>query len=523
MLFFMETGNKQTSPDQVMFWDRTLPTTEGWLAGYAALIVTYKLKVPLPENLAYISHQHKTYNELKWRVYSLRYKPEDTLGGQLEFAFKYEGIDLAILNALFEKIQPHELEQWVNNEPNGRYSRRAWFFYEWLTGKILGIEDIKTAVFVDAVDPKLQFTGPALPSKRHRVRNNLPGTRDFCPLVRRTNKLEMFQELNLAMLAHEKAGAIHPDVLSRAAAFLLLKDSRASFAIEGEHPKKGRAERWGKAIAQAGINPLSIQELLRLQKIIIEDSRFIPLGLRTEGGFIGVHERMSRIPLPDHISARWQDLSRLMEGLISTYKGLNKKGQIDPVILAAAIAFGFVFIHPFADGNGRMHRYLIHHVLAELEFTPRGIVFPVSAVILERLNEYRLVLESYSRPRLEFIDWRPTESGNVEILNETLDLYRYFDATKMAEFLYDCVRETIEQVLPEEISYLENYDKMKRAINELIDMPDNLLDLLIHFLQQNNGTFSKRAREKEFHMLTEQERSTIEGLYSEIFGAESKA
>ncbi|HIP51694.1 MAG TPA: hypothetical protein EYG94_06355 [Campylobacterales bacterium] len=29
------------------------------------------------------------------------------------------------------------------------------------------------------------------------------------------------------------------------------------------------------------------------------------------------------------------------------------------------IAFSFVYIHPLEDGNGRIHRYLIHHVLAE--------------------------------------------------------------------------------------------------------------------------------------------------------------
>ena len=58
-----------------------------------------------------------------------------------------------------------------------------------------------------------------------------------------------------------------------------------------------------------------------------------------------------------------------------------------------------MFIHPFTDGNGRIHCYLIHQVLAERGFAPKGIVFPVSAVILERIDEDRQVLEAYSRPR----------------------------------------------------------------------------------------------------------------------------
>lgn len=335
--------------------------------------------------------------------------------------------------------------------------------------------------------------------------------------MRRTEKLQNFLDLNLSETAYTKTGNIHPDVLSRAAAFLLLKDSRASFAIEGETPPHRRTERWGRAIAQAGHAPLSLEELLRLQEIVIEDKRFVKLGLREEGGFIGVHERSTQRPLPDHISARWQDLPILMKGMIDSYQKLNKKGVIDAPILAAVIAFGFVFIHPFVDGNGRIHRYLIHHVLADLDFTPKEIVFPVSTVILKRIDDCRRVLESYSRPRLEFIDWRPTENGNVEILNETIDLYRYFDATKMAEFLYECIQETIEKVLPEEINYLEMYDQMKKNINELFDMPDHLADLLIHFLEQNQGKLSKRAREKEFKALSTEECQQLEELYAKVF------
>lgn len=382
--------------------------------------------------------------------------------------------------------------------------------------KKLDLPDAETGNFVDALDSTQHFPGPSEISKRHRIRNNLPGVRDFCPLVRRTVKLEKFIDIHLNRLAHEKTGMIHPDVLARAAAFLLLKDSRASFEIEGEHPGKNRTERWGRAISQAGFYPLSLEELLRLQKIVIEDQRFVPMGLRKEGGFIGVHERLTGTPLPDHISAKWQDLPRLLDGMIAAYQRF-KGGGFDPVILAAMIAFGFVFIHPFADGNGRIQRYLIHHVLAEHGFTPKAVVFPISAVILERIDEYRRVLESYSRPRLEFIKWRPTASGNVEVLNETIDLYRYFDATYLAEFLYDCVRQTVEKTLPDEISYLEQYDQMKNAINDRFDMPDHTADLLIRFLQQNKGVLSQRAKEKEFKALTSKECQQLEKLYVQIF------
>lgn len=499
------------------FHGRALPEPEAMLVGYAALIEAYGLAVPLPERLALISRQHRRYDTDQWSVYTPRHAPEDTVAGHLAFALRYEGVDLAVMRSLFVQIGGGEIEAWVRREPIGRYARRAWFFYEWLIEKNLRLPDAKSGTYVDALDPINYYTGPAQPSRRHHVRNNLPGVRDFCPLVRRSDKIESFLGQDWCAEAKKETGKIHPDVLARAAAFLLLQDSRASFAIEGERPAKDRAERWGQAIGQAGLYPLTIEELLRLQSIVIADTRFVKMGLRSEGGFIGTHDRELGTPMPDHISARWQDLPQLLQGMIATDSRLREDGNFDPVIAAALIAFGFVFIHPFADGNGRIHRYLIHHVLAERGFAPKGIVFPVSAVILNRIDEYRRVLESYSHPRLRHIRWNATPEGNVEVLNDTIDLYRYFDATRQVEFLYDCVVQTIQHSLPEEIRFLERYDRMKSAINAQFDMPDHKADLLIRFLRQNNGKFSKRATEKEFKLLSAAERRELESLYAEIF------
>ncbi len=511
---------KQISRVVSEFHGRVVPETDAQLAGYAALIDAYSLSVPLPERLALISRQHRRYGTEIWEFYTPRHMPEDTVPGHLAFALRYEGVDLAVLHALFSSIGGHDIELWMQHEPVSRYSRRAWFFYEWLTGTKLKLSDATTGNFVDALDPKQYCVGPATPSRRHRVRDNLLGVRDFCPVVRRTAKLEGYLAQDWRAKAQKETRQIHADVLARAAAFLLLKDSQASFAIEGERPSKNRAERWGQAIGQAGLHPLTIEELLRLQRIVIADTRFVKLGLRQEGGFIGSHDRDFGTPLPDHISARWQDVDRLLNAMIATDTRLRTSGTVDPIVAAALIAFGFVFVHPFADGNGRIHRYLIHHVLTERGFAPQGIVFPVSAVILERIDEYRKVLEAYSRPRLALVKWKSTPNGNVEVLNETIDNYRYFDATRHAEFLYDCVVQTIEHSLPEEIRFLERYDRMKAAITERFDMPDHTMDLLIRFLRQNNGKFSKRAREKEFKALSSEECHDLETLYEEIFSEE---
>ena len=353
---------------------------------------------------------------------------------------------------------------------------------------------------------------------RYRVRNNLPGTPAFCPLVFRTEALEQFISLNLPDRARETVAAVPRDLLARTAAFLLLKDSRASYAIEGERPPQDRIQRWGRAIGEAGRQVLDRDELLRLQKIVMGDGRFIKLGFREDGGFVGEHDRETRMPLPDHIDARPEDLSSLIDGMIAFDRGHAQ--ALDAVIAAAVLAFGFVYAHPFEDGNGRIHRYLIHHVLAERGFNPPGVVFPVSAAILDRIDDYRQVLESYSRRLLPLIEWEPTPEFNVRVLNDTGDFYRYFDATPHAEFLYACVQKTIDEDLPAETRFLQRYDDFRRQVEAFLDMPERLIDLLFRFLSQNDGRLSQRARAQEFSALTDEEAQRVEAIYSQSFETE---
>ena len=205
-----------------------------------------------------------------------------------------------------------------------------------------------------------------------------------------------------------------------------------------------------------------------------------------------------------------------MAGMIEANNRMRDSG-IDPVLKAAATAFGFVYIHPFPDGNGRLHRCLIHHVLLERSFTPPGIVFPVSSVMLTRIDEYRQSLQSHSSPLMNYIEWRPTPQRNVEVLNDTADLYRFFDCTDNAEFLYGCVEQTIDHDLPQEIDYLRRHDKAMRRIMEYVEMPDRLAEDLVRVIRQNNGKVGEKRREGEFAKLTDQEVEGVELIVGETF------
>src|SRR3546814_6588362 len=122
------------------------------------------------------------------------------------------------------------------------------------------------------------------------------------PMVRRNYLLYQYIDLVLSKEIKDMIGRIHPDVMARTAAFLLLKDSKASYAIEGERPPQNRAQRWGRAIGQAGQRPITKAELIRLQQIVIDNPRFTKMGFRQQEGFIGEHDRHYGAPIPDHIS-----------------------------------------------------------------------------------------------------------------------------------------------------------------------------------------------------------------------------
>ncbi len=497
-----------------VFQEKRLPET-ATPAGYSALIDAYRINAPLPRTLSAIGAHHRILERDGWRIMTPRHAPNASLEGHLTFALKYEGLDLAILKRLFLAIGSTPIEAIVKDKPTGTYARRVWFLYEWLTSERLNLPDAQTGKYVPVLDPNIQWGTEGETATRYRLRNNLPGTPEFCPLVFKTERLKQFIADDLSQKARDVIADVPRDVLARTAAFLLLKDSKSSYAIEGESPPTDRIQRWGRAIGEAGKQLLDEDELLRLQRIVIGDARFIRLGFRVEGGFIGEHDRETRLPLPDHISARSEDLQSLLSGMIAFDRGSAQ--QMDAVIAAAILAFGFVYVHPFEDGNGRLHRYLIHHVLSERGYNPPTVVFPVSSAILDQIDQYRDTLETYSRRLLPHIRWKSTEKFNVEILNDTGDFYRFFDATPHAEFLYACVKRTIEHDLPFETSFLRRYDEFRRKIEGMVDMPERTIDLLFRFLNQNDGKLSNRAKEREFAALNIDEMAQVEAIYADTF------
>ena len=496
-------------------------TTE--LLGYARLIDDYKLKaLPLMEysriDSAVRGRDSRTKNKQVVLHFDPNYKHDDSLTEHLQFALKYEGVNLYVLNLLFKQPIEAELENWIRTSPASRYARRICFLYEWIMGQNLANEFSvpKRESYVNAADSKLQFVLPiGEKNTRYRVMNNLPGTPAFCPMVRKTKYLRAMIAKDLRAQVGATVAKYDPSLLKRAASFLYLKETQSSFEVEREKPSANKAQRFADMLKQVDPGmPLTEERFTDLQNAAL-DPRFREFTWRSQQNWIGKdHGYGKQI---DFVPARPEDLPQLMSGLIETVSKCSGAAlNYDPVILSAAVSFGFVFIHPFMDGNGRIHRYLIHDVLARTEFTPRGIILPVSAVILANLDEYTDVLEIFSRPRREITDYNPDVPTSPATGNDP-ECFRFFDATPQAEFLYHALQRTLDEDLPKEIEYLIGFDRAYDQLNQLMDWPRHTLELFIRVVQQNNGKLSSTKRKSHFDWMSEHEIIEAEQVVIQAF------
>ena len=119
-------------------------------------------------------------------------------------------------------------------------------------------------------------------------------------------------------------------------------------------------------------------------------------GLRQSPGFVGEEVRYPDVvhdiaPPPD-------DLADMLAGL-QTF--LDRARGQSPVMRSTVAAFGFVYIHPLADGNGRVHRFLVDDVLRRDGVVQDPMILPVSSLITSDAAErraYDRILDVVSRP-----------------------------------------------------------------------------------------------------------------------------
>jgi len=498
--------------------DSTLrPAGYGWLARkYAIKSLPHAMEAFVAEQGARRSiSTHNTQRE----IFPPVYWPGDADFDHLVFALRYEGLDLPTLRHLLPKLHAAEVVQFVMASPTGAYARRIWFLYEGLTGQKLDIPDISRGNYVDLADRELYYTSTAVRSPRHRVNMNLLGTLEFSPLIRRTAALTGWEEKRLEQRCREVLQSIPHEIYDRALQFLYTKETKSSYAIERETPDRKRSERFVNALREAGREDyLKKEKLISLQQGIV-DPRFANDGYRDsiqEQNYVGTTINL-REEQVHFIPPKPEDIGNAMEAFLTASRRILDSG-VHPVVAAATIAYPFVFLHPFSDGNGRIHRFLIHYVLSSLGFAPEGVIFPVSAAMLHHPKLYDASLEAFSSLAMPLIEFDLDGNGRLTVLNDTEDLYRYIDCTAMAEALFTFVEETIERELPAEVSFLKSYDVARREMREIVDFPNRHMDLFVRLCLQNNGHLSKAKRGmEEFARLTDDEIRKLETAIIDAF------
>jgi hypothetical protein len=447
-------------------------------------------------------------------TYKPSFRPADTLVGHLTFALKHEGVHLEFLARLFEVVPAIELEAWIASEPTGQYARRAGFFYEYLRpGGRLHVADTVAGNYVAALDEQRYMTATRpTNNSRWRVRDNLPGTPAYCPTVLRTDLVLKAERYDCAKHLRELEVEFGTDVLRRSAVWLTIKESRASFAIEHEEQHVDRVRRFASVLeSRCGRddNPLSVASLTQLQAEIL-GARATRFGIRASPIFVGEVDRYTEVV--HYIAPHWDDAPALLTGLAAF--AVRTVGQ--PSLLRAAVeSFGFVYIHPMADGNGRISRFLINDVLRRDEAIPDPFILPVSATINASVVErrgYDQILESFSKPLMgkyaqawRFGEIRTGDDGirydiEFDAYRDALHAWRYPDMTTHVEYLAAVVRTTIEQEMRKEAGYIRSLRLAREGIKQVLEGPDIDIDRIIRSIRDNGGKVSNKLR-KEFPAL----------------------
>lgn len=443
------------------------------------------------------AHEHRTYPRA--------YEPEPSLAGHLTFALKHEGVALEFLARLFEASDGAFISEWIAREPTSAYARRVGFFYEWLTGReVPAMARPPSGNYVDALDPSAYLVATT-PQKirRWRVNDNLPGTPAFCPTIERWDGLlqpEAIQEQLDGL--YRRFG---PETIERAVAWLSVKESRASFVIEHEGKEEDRIARFARCMAEhCGRldDPLSDEAIRRVQDAVLGEAHTgIARGLRASPVFVGHVSGLQNVV--DYLAPPHEALEGMVDGLRAA--AARTRGQ-NALLRAAAIAYGFVYIHPLSDGNGRLSRFLINDTLLRDGVIAPPLILPVSVVISANASSrhgYMQSLDLLSRPLMRrlgesigFGERRRYADGvesNLVVRNWRWPMatWRYPDLTLQSRYLLDVIARSVQVELLDEALYLQAYDRAQTALKELVEGTSEHYATIIRSIQQNQGVSGK--------------------------------
>jgi hypothetical protein len=452
-----------------------------------------------------------TLDDQRVETYLASARLDPSPAAHLNFMLKHEGVPLELLARVFDRIDPADLVSWIHDEPTGQYARRACFLFEWITGRLLPVgADVAGGNYVDALPKKEMVVAVAgVVNTRWRVRDNLPGTPHFCPVVRLTPAARKAAELDIASAFAEQEAEFGVELLRRSAVWLTLRESRSSFVIEGEQDQTKRIQRFAAVLETRtgqGTVPLNAESLAELQEAILGKTTTLPTyGLRQSPVYVGQTVRYENVV--HYVAPPWQVVAQMVDAL---REFLLRTAGASSVMRAAVASFGFVYIHPLSDGNGRMHRFLINDVLRRDGAVQAPFILPISALITDSPQErtgYDTALEAFSKPLMtRFADASSFSHEPVAQLDgvlsnfefseyaDAMPAWRFIDLTSHVEYMSGVLDRTIRKEMHSQAAFFRAHDRARLELKEVIEGPDAHLDTIIRSVRQNEGSLSNKLR-----------------------------
>jgi hypothetical protein len=410
------------------------------------------------------------------------------------FALKHEGVNLAILAEALPRRAPGALLDALGQSPNGIYIRKACFLWEAFSTQQLDQPAPVRGAVAPLFDPEHYITGLSVRNARWRIDFNGLGSLRYCATVERTPAIQKLLDADILRRAQEFMASLPRDMMDRAINWAYLHETSDSFAIEKEAPSEDKSRRFIQLLRQAhDRRALSEEYLVELQNSTVSNPLDQAALFRHQQNHL--HNGLRGAAGVSYVPPAPELLRELMEELMAFAN--EAAAQIDPLVVAAVTSFGFVFLHPFMDGNGRLSRFLIHQTLCRAGALDNGLLLPVSVAMKRQEQDYLLTLQEFSRPARErwSVTWLDGDRLAFDFLGQS-SIYRFWDATAPVEFTLRMAKHALEVELREEAEFLERYDRVIKAVNERFDIRGSDLSRLVMMCLDNRGVVSKHRRKQ---------------------------
>lgn len=418
----------------------------------------------------------------------------DDVLAHLLFALKHEGVNLQILSQALQKIPAPAMVDAIKAAPSGVYVRSACFLWEAFNVQALPDLPAITGPTVDLFDAGKYITGPGIRNAKWRVNFNGLGSLQYCATVERTPLIEALLASNILASAEAFVSQLGPAATDRAMSWAYLHETQSSFAIERETPSANKAEAFVDLLRQAHqVRGLDEAYLVELQNATLTNPLDRAVEYRNQQNWLRGPLRgapgITYVPPPPAM------VPALMEGLLAFANAAP--GKVDALVCAAITSFGFVFIHPFMDGNGRLSRFLFHQALCQSGRLRHGLLLPVSVAMKRNEEAYLKALKSFSAPARKRWDvrWIGDDDYDMRFLSDD-SLYRFWNATACVEFGLEMARQALDTDLKDETEFLARFDAIVKAINDRFDVRGSELTTLVLSCLQNKGKVSANRRKK---------------------------